>query len=440
MKFRIDKKYFAWGLTAFCVIAASIVFYYVLFHMGNIKSAFSSAVKICMPIIDGLVVAYLLAPVVNYLERDCFFPLCKKCNIELKVKAKKRIRLFTALLTIFALLLLIYWFCVMIIPQLIESVQNIILQLPTYVNNLTNWVENIFEKNKELSVLVNDFIVQYSGQIEEVTTDKLIPQLNDIVQSISSTVFSSVLNVLIMAWNFFIGLIIALYLLISKELLAGQGKKIFYALLEEDSANAAIRNVRFVHQTFGGFISGKLVDSLIIGMLCFIGMTLLNLPYPLLISVIIGVTNIIPFFGPFIGAVPSIILILMVNPLQALYFAIFVFVLQQFDGNILGPKILGDKTGLSSFWVIFAITLFGGYWGFLGMAVGVPVFAVLYAAWKALINRSLHKKGLPTDTNEYLNLSEIKNNEFIELSPIKEKELKKHRKEDKTDDKKENQK
>ena len=231
-----------------------------------------------------------------------------------------------------------------------------------------------------------------------------------------------------MAWNFLIGRIIALYLLMSKELFAGQGKKIIYALFEEDNANATIRNIRFVHRTFGGFISGKLVDSLIIGMICFIGMTLLNLPYPLLISLIIGITNIIPFFGPFIGAIPSIILILMVNPLQALYFGIFVFALQQFDGNILGPKILGDKTGLSSFWVIFAITLFGGYWGFVGMVVGVPLFAVLYAAWKAFINRSLQKKGLSTDTNEYLRLSEVKNNEFIELEPPKEKEFKKKKK------------
>ncbi|MBQ8527746.1 MAG: AI-2E family transporter [Lachnospiraceae bacterium] len=434
MKFHIDKKYLAWGLTAFCVIAASILFYYLVFHMGNIKTAFGSAVKICMPVIDGLVVAYLLAPVVNYMEREWLFPLCKKVNKKIDVKAKKRIRLFTSLITLFLLVMLLYWFCVLIIPQVVENIQNIIGQLPIYIKNLTRWLEDIFEKNPEFSVFVNDIFVQYSGQIEETTTNKLIPQLNEIVQSVSSTVFSSVLNVLVMVWNFFIGLIIALYLLMSKELFAGQGKKIIYALFEEDSANAFIRNIRFVHSTFGGFISGKLVDSLIIGMLCFIGMTLLNLPYPLLVSVIIGFTNIIPFFGPFIGAIPSIILILMVNPLQALYFAIFVFVLQQFDGNILGPKILGDKTGLSSFWVIFAITLFGGYWGFLGMAVGVPVFAVLYAAWKAFINRSLNKKGLSTDTSEYLNLSEIRNNKYIELPPPKMKTAKNTLKSKKKDD------
>ncbi len=428
MKFSIDKKYFAWGLTAFCVIAASILFYYLIFHIGNIKDGVDSAVKICMPIIDGLVIAYLLAPAVNCFEREFFFPMCKMVNIELSVKNKKRIRLITSLISLVLLVLLIYWFCVLIIPQVVESVQNIIGQLPTYVDNLTKWLSDIFDKNPEFGVFINNLISQYSGQIEEVTTTKIIPKLNEVVSSVSEVVFSSVLNVLLMAWNFLIGLIIALYLLMSKELFAGQGKKIIYALFEEDNANAAIRNIRFVHRTFGGFISGKLVDSLIIGMICFIGMTLLNLPYPLLISLIIGITNVIPFFGPFIGAIPSIILILMVNPLQALYFGIFVFALQQFDGNILGPKILGDKTGLSSFWVIFAITLFGGYWGFVGMVVGVPLFAVLYAAWKAFISRSLQKKGLSTDTNDYLRLSEVKNNEFIELEPPKEKEFKKKKK------------
>lgn len=422
MKFQIEKKYLAWGLTAFLVIVASILFYYVLFHMGNIKNAFSGAVRICMPVIDGLVIAYLLAPVVNYLEKECFFPLCKKLNIRLHTHNKKRIRLITSLLTLGLLVLLLYWFCVMIIPQVIESVQNILGQLPIYISNLNRWADNLSKKNPELSVFVSDVLAQYSGQIEELTTKKFIPQINEIVQSISSTVFSSVLNILVMAWNFFIGLIIALYLLVSKELFAGQGKKMIYALFEEETGNSLIKNIRFVHSTFGGFISGKLVDSLIIGMLCFIGMTLLNLPYPLLVSLIVGVTNIIPFFGPFIGAVPSIILILMVNPLQALYFGIFVFVLQQFDGNILGPKILGDKTGLSSFWVIFSITIFGGYWGFIGMAVGVPVFAVLYAAWKSFISRSLQKKGLSTDTAEYLDLAEIKDSRFIKLPPQKEKE------------------
>lgn len=419
MKFNFDKKYIAWGITAFFVIAASILFYYLLFHMGNIRTALGAAVNICMPIIDGLVIAYLLSPVVNHLEYDFFFPVCKRINMKLHTKNKKRIRLVSSLITLFLLILVLYCFCVMIIPQIVESIQNITGQLPTYINNFTKWLEEIFEKNPEFSIIVNDVIVQYSGQIEEFTTGKVIPGLNTIVQSISSTVFSSLLNIFKMAWNFFIGLIIALYLLLSKELFAGQGKKIIYAVFEQDTANAFVHNLRFVHRTFGGFISGKLVDSLIIGMLCFIGMTLLDLPYPLLVSLIIGITNIIPFFGPFIGAIPSILLILLVNPLQALYFGIFVFVLQQFDGNILGPKILGDKTGLSCFWVIFSITLFGGYWGFIGMAIGVPLFAVIYAACKAMVGQSLQKKGLSPDTDKYITLSEIKDKEYIDL-PIPE--------------------
>ena len=231
------------------------------------------------------------------------------------------------------------------------------------------------------------------------------------------------------AWNLLIGLIISVYLLVSKESFAGQSKKIIYAIWEEETANKLISNIRFVNATFGGFINGKLVDSLIIGLICFIGMTLLQLPYPLLISVIVGITNIIPFFGPYLGAIPSIVLILMVNPKQALYFAIFVLILQQFDGNFLGPKILGNKTGLSSFWVIFSITLFGGYWGILGMAIGVPVFAVIYAGIKALVNQQLVKRGFSTNTKDYMFLSEIKDNHFIELPPPKQKERKGRKKE-----------
>ena len=272
--------------------------------------------------------------------------------------------------------------------------------------------------------IVTSLINQYSNELEDYLNSKLVPQLNVILTRFSSSIFSSMLGLLVTAWNLLIGLIISVYLLVSKESFAGQSKKIIYAIWEEETANKLISNIRFVNATFGGFINGKLVDSLIIGLICFIGMTLLQLPYPLLISVIVGITNIIPFFGPYLGAIPSIVLILMVNPKQALYFAIFVLILQQFDGNFLGPKILGNKTGLSSFWVIFSITLFGGYWGILGMAIGVPVFAVIYAGIKALVNQQLVKRGFSTNTKDYMFLSEIKDNHFVELPPPKQKERK----------------
>lgn len=425
MKFRFEKKYVYWGVTAFLVIAASLIFYYLLFHMNNVRAGFRTFTKTCMPIIDGLVLAYLMTPLVKHMERDFFIPLCKRLNLNTEsAKTKKRMRLLSALITVIFVFVLLYLLCASIIPQLIVSIQNIALQLPVYATNLQDWIQKLFENNDDLAGIVTSLINQYSNELEDYLNSKLVPQLNVILTRFSSSIFSSMLGLLVTAWNLLIGLIISVYLLVSKESFAGQSKKIIYAIWEEETANKLISNIRFVNATFGGFINGKLVDSLIIGLICFIGMTLLQLPYPLLISVIVGITNIIPFFGPYLGAIPSIILILMVNPKQALYFAIFVLILQQFDGNFLGPKILGNKTGLSSFWVIFSITLFGGYWGILGMAIGVPVFAVIYAGIKALVNQQLVKRGYSTNTQDYMFLSEIKDNHFVELPPPKQKERK----------------
>lgn len=425
MKFRFEKKYVYWGVTAFLVIAASLIFYYLLFHMNNVRAGFRTFTKTCMPIIDGLVLAYLMTPLVKHMERDFFIPLCKRLNLNTEsAKTKKGMRLLSALITVIFVFVLLYLLCVSIIPQLIVSIQNIALQLPVYATNLQDWIQKLFENNDDLAGIVTSLINQYSNELEDYLNSKLVPQLNVILTRFSSSIFSSMLGLLVTAWNLLIGLIISVYLLVSKESFAGQSKKIIYAIWEEETANKLISNIRFVNATFGGFINGKLVDSLIIGLICFIGMTLLQLPYPLLISVIVGITNIIPFFGPYLGAIPSIVLILMVNPKQALYFAIFVLILQQFDGNFLGPKILGNKTGLSSFWVIFSITLFGGYWGILGMAIGVPVFAVIYAGIKALVNQQLVKRGFSTNTKDYMFLSEIKDNHFIELPPPKQKERK----------------
>lgn len=430
MKFRFEKKYVYWGVTAFLVIAASLIFYYFLFHMNNVRAGFRTFTKTCMPIIDGLVLAYLMTPLVKHMERDFFIPLCKRLNLNTEsAKTKKRMRLLSALITVIFVFVLLYLLCASIIPQLIVSIQNIALQLPVYATNLQDWIQKLFENNDDLAGIVTSLINQYSNELEDYLNSKLVPQLNVILTRFSSSIFSSMLGLLVTAWNLLIGLIISVYLLVSKESFAGQSKKIIYAIWEEETANKLISNIRFVNATFGGFINGKLVDSLIIGLICFIGMTLLQLPYPLLISVIVGITNIIPFFGPYLGAIPSIVLILMVNPKQALYFAIFVLILQQFDGNFLGPKILGNKTGLSSFWVIFSITLFGGYWGILGMAIGVPVFAVIYAGIKALVNQQLVKRGFSTNTKDYMFLSEIKDNHFVELPPPKQKERKGRKKE-----------
>lgn len=236
-------------------------------------------------------------------------------------------------------------------------------------------------------------------------------QLSTLVKQVSM----SLLAFIKVLWDLVIGFIVSIYILGSKETFTAQGKKILYALLEEKRANGFIEDMRFVNTTFGRYISGKLLDSLMVGIICYMGMKMMDLPYAELISVIVGITNIIPYFGPYIGAIPSTILILMVDPKQALYFVIFILILQQIDGNILEPKILGDSTGLSGFWVIFSITIFGGLFGVLGMILGVPLFAVLYALVGRRFQKMLLRKNMPAETEKYLNLDRVEEKTMIEI-------------------------
>ena len=309
-------------------------------------------------------------------------------------KQKKYLRMSAIVLTLLFVVLIIYAFSSVVLPQLFKSIQSIVFQFPVYVNNLTAWLQKVLADNPEVESYINDLINTYTPELRSWMNDTLLPQMNAVLKVVSNYAF----NVLKALWNMIIGLIISVYIMGSKEKFIGQAKKAIYSAMDIKRANSFIEDIRFVHRTFGGFISGKLLDSLLIGILCFAGTSIMGTPYPVLISVIIGVTNIVPFFGPYLGAIPSALLILMIDPIQCLYFLIFILVLQQFDGNILGPKILGDSTGLSSFWVIFSITIFGGFMGVPGMVIGVPTFAVIYALCRRWINRNLAKKKLPTET------------------------------------------
>jgi len=411
MNFRWDKKYLYWGITAFLVICASICFYYLLFHSNNLWSGIRTIINIAMPIIDGFVMAYILSPVVNHIEGKLLYPLYGLAmgsnKQEIGLKAKKRLRKISILATTILVGAFLYCFFSILIPQLAGSIQSIILQFPYYIKNLNDWILGIFENNPDLEETATVFLTRYSPKLEEWVTSELIPQVNALLRVVSTGLIGSVIGVARALWNLLIGFIISIYLLDGKENFAGQGKKVVYSLYNRETANIFISNVRFIHRTFIGFISGKIVDSIIIGIICYVGTNLMGTPYAMLVSVIIGVTNVIPFFGPYMGAIPSAILILMVNPPQCLYFIIFILILQQFDGNILGPKILGDSTGLGSFWVIFSITLFGGIFGILGMIIGVPVFAVIYAGIKAITNRRLEEKNLPSGTLAYMKVRRI---------------------------------
>ena len=422
MKFKFDKKYLYWGITAFLVIVASILFYYILFHRSSLSSGISTFIGIAMPIIDGFVLAYLMTPVLNKIEKCIIKPLYVKAKVPVTPKSNRRIRGLSILVTIVLIMIVLYEFFGLIIPEVVRSIQSIIFQFPIYVNNLSNWAMGLMRNNPDLEQVVNSLIDQYSSKILDYVNSNLLPYINDVLKTLSS----SVIGVLKAMWNFVIGFIISIYVLGSKEKFAGQAKKIAYALFDRKTGNEVIANFRFIHSTFIGFIGGKIVDSIIIGIICFICTTIIGTPYAILVSVIIGVTNLIPFFGPWIGGIPSALLVLMVDPIQALYFVILILVLQQFDGNILGPKILGDSTGLSGFWVIFAITIFGGLFGVLGMVIGVPIFAVFYAGVKASVNRMLVKKNLPTELSPYMTVGQIDESMgFTEyVPPVKKKKKK----------------
>lgn len=433
MKFRWDKKYLYWGVTAFLVICASIIFYYLMFYSENLRIGLRVLLNITMPVIDGFVLAYLMAPLLNFIEKKLLYPLVsiimKRDSDQFSVKTKKNIRKLGVLTTLLIVFWLLYCLFSMLMPQLILSIQNIIFQFPSYIENLNDWVLDLFDNNPEIEATVDSLLNRYSSKVEEWVSGNLFPQVNSLIRLVSTGLIGSLIGVAKAFWNLIIGLIISIYLLDGKERFAGQGKKFVYSLMNTESANVFVSNIRFIHDTFIGFLGGKIIDSIIIGIICYFCTNLIGTPYSVLISVIVGVTNVIPFFGPYLGAIPSAILILMVDPLQCLYFIIFILILQQFDGNILGPKILGDSTGLSSFWVIFAITFFGGLLGVFGMIIGVPVFAVIYAGIKASTNRRLEDRGLPVDTESYLKVGSIENNkEFVPYAPASRREKKEQKK------------
>ncbi len=276
-------------------------------------------------------------------------------------------------------------------------------RLPPGINNLILWANDFIKGDTEIAAFAREGIQKATEFIESFFTGSALKQMQTYLVSITTSVISGVKFVV----NILVGLIVSVYVMYSKETFAGQAKKLLYAVFKPVRANVIIRTVHKSNEIFGGFISGKILDSAIIGVLAYIVLSIMDMPDTVLVSVIIGVTNIIPFFGPIIGAIPSFFIIVLQNPMQSLYFLIFVLILQQLDGNVIGPKILGDSTGLSSFWVIFAIMVFGGLWGFLGMLLGVPFMAVIYYIVKNIVEYILHKRELPIHTENYVDMVSV---------------------------------
>lgn len=395
------RQQFSRGMSIFVVIVACIVFYFALLRLSDITGVIKMVLEVLRPIFYGLAIAYLLNPIVKVVENHLLsvlkkqFPNLKKAEI-----ISRSVGIFIAILI---LLLVIVALFNMLIPELYGSIRDMILTVPSQINDALDRITEMMSQDSTLGQVFTSILKDGADYLQNWMRSDLLKQVNVMM----SNVTVGVINIVSELLNIVIGIIVSIYVLFGREKFGKQSKKIVYALFQPSQANMLLHLTAKSNEIFGGFIIGKIIDSAIIGVLCFIGLSILKMPYTLLVSVIVGVTNVIPFFGPYIGAIPSAVLILLSDPRKGIYFIIFILILQQLDGNIIGPKILGNSTGLSAFWVVFSILLGGGLFGFLGMILGVPTFAVFYYIVNMLINHKLEKRKLPTDTESYDELSYV---------------------------------
>ena len=404
MKERINNKYIFWGLTAFCVLSAFGLLFLLIYRWNYVLDFFKTVLTIFMPFIYGLVIAYILNPVVLFFDNKVYSKLFNKSK-----NKKKKIRILSLVTASLIFIGCIVALFSLLIPNIIKSIEMLASNISIYLRDSKTFILSLFESESFKNV-VNSIYSNMSSTIENwFSADNL--------EGLFLVVRDGFFETLKVIYNLVIGFIISIYILNDKEKFKGQSKKLLYALFNEETVNTILENTKTTDKIFADFFSAKLIDSLIVGIICFVGMIIFKMPYALMISVIIGATNIIPYFGPFIGAVPAALIILLVDPSKCIWFLLFIFVLQQFDGTILGPKILGNKTGLSSFWVLFSLLVFGKLFGVIGMIIGVPIFSIIYSAVNNQLKRKLSKKELPINSQDYENIKKInKKNGKLEIS------------------------
>lgn len=403
MKWKFNNKYVKAGATALAVIVLSLLFNYRLEHKKEYEQFLLMIKNTLFPIVIGFTLAYLENPVLNFFEHYIFTPIGRLIFKDEGDK-KKFSRGMGIIFTLALFLMLVIGGLYLVIPQVYQSLINIVKEAPNYYDHMYEWMKSFNKKNSEVGqyiLMASDRV--YSQAIDYLNND-ILPNMDKIVSGITSGIVGGLKVVL----NVVLSVIISVYVLLEKEVLVAGTKKLTYSIFETSVANQIIRGVRYMDQVFGGFISGKIIDSLIIGLICYTFMTIVQFDYAVLISIIIGVTNIIPYFGPFIGAVPSVLILMMIDLKYGIIFAIFVLVLQQVDGNIIGPVILGDRLNLSSMWILFAILVGGGFFGVPGMILGAPCFACLYALVGTISRTLLKKKNMPINAEDYYEVDYIK--------------------------------
>lgn len=396
------RRKFDTGMTAFIVVAACILFYFLLLRLPTIWGIVKRIVTILAPVWFGCAFAFLMNPVMKWVEKHMAVMLAdSSMDPDKQKKLARGIGILGSLIVLLAIVVILFN---MMIPELYKSIRHLVLIMPSQLNQIVKQIENI-----DATSSIGSMLIELAENGFEYLKSWLRGDLWDSVNLMMGSVTSGIISAARVLINILIGLIIAVYVLMSKENFSAGVTRIIYAYISKERANFLMHIGTKCNEVFGGFVIGKIIDSLIMGILCFIGLSILKLTasYTLLISVIVGVTNIIPFFGPFIGAVPCAFLILLEEPLHALYFVLFILVLQQLDGNVIGPKILGSSTGLSAFWVVVAILIGSGLFGFLGMLLGVPAFAVIYYLFDMIIEDRLKRRGLSTRREDYVYVRSI---------------------------------
>ena len=381
-----QKTYLHWGVTLTAAACAILVFYDTFFQDGVLLIFMEKLFKILTPVLYGLAMAYLLTPIVDFFDR--------LLRSRLGMKRTGLVRCLSILVTWALVLGLVYLIFRILVPELAASISLLFSNFESYYRTIYSWATQLVEDNPYVSERLLTLVKNYYNELVSWVTNTLIPGAQVAIVAVTG----GVVSVLVFAKDLLVGIVVSVYFLARKETFGRHSRKLLYSAVSAPRYERTLRAAREADRIFSGFVRGKLLDSLIIGILCFVICSILKFPYTPIISVFVGVTNVIPIFGPFLGAIPSAFLILLVSPRQCLYFIIFIIALQQFDGNILGPKILGETVGISSFWIIVAILVGGGFGGVLGMFLGVPVFACIHSAVRALSEASLRRKGVTDDT------------------------------------------
>ncbi len=431
MKINWNKKYTTVAVYSLIVIAAAVLFVVFVFKIDSFVEGFSWIGTVAAPIICGVVVAYIVNPLMMWIERTFFKKLKndpppekglvmkklestrvgstavvrtleKHAASTEKKQRRRRIaaRALSVSIAYILLLAIITGIGIAVVPSVATSVVDLADKMPGYVKNLDAFLKEFFVNNPEIAGLISDSFTEIGSVLDKIS-DMMEPMAGDIIGSVSNGVLKFAAGLLTGLKNVLIGLIIAIYFLFSKERLLAQCKKILFAFLKNSTCQRIFYIAGKSNAIFKNYVISNLVDALIIFAAMAIGMLVMEMPYPLLLAVVCGVTNLIPFFGPFIGAIPCGLIILLVDPVKVIWFGVFVLVLQQVDGNVIKPHLFGESMGLPAVWVLVSITIGGGLFGIPGMLLGVPVFAVLYLLFAEFVSSKLKRKNMPEDTGEY---------------------------------------